>query len=397
MHISPEEIVETLLMIEQQNLDIRTVTLGLSIDSCADEDIEAMAERVYEQGLLARRRTRPGRRGASQREYGIPIVNKRIAVTPVARLASACTDRRHHTGRSRARSRRRRGRRRLHRRLLGPRPEGRRAKETASSSTRFPRRWPPPSASARRSTWPRRAPASTWTRSLRMAEIIKETAEAHRRPRRRSAAASSSCSATWSRTTRSWPVPSTGAGEPDAVINVGISGPGVVRAVVNSMPADADLTEVAEAIKATAFKITRAGELIAREAARRLGVSMGIVDLSLAPTPAEGDSVAEIIEAMGVKRCGGPGTTTALALLNDAVKKGGAMGTSSIGGLSGAFIPVSEDAGHDPRGAGGRADAREARGDDGRLLGRSRHDRDSRRHARRDRSRPSSPTPVRSA
>jgi hypothetical protein len=135
-----------------------------------------------------------------------------------------------------------------------------------------------------------------------------------------------------------------GAGEPDAVINVGISGPGVVRAVVESLPDDADLTQVAEAIKATAFKITRAGELMAREAARRLGVDMGIVDLSLAPTPAEGDSVAAIIEAIGVERCGGPGTTTALALLNDAVKKGGAMGTSSIGGLSGAFIPVSEDA-----------------------------------------------------
>ncbi len=136
-----------------------------------------------------------------------------------------------------------------------------------------------------------------------------------------------------------------GAGEADAVINVGISGPGVVRAVVASLPDDADLTEVAEAIKTTAFKITRAGELIAREAARRLGVAMGIVDLSLAPTPADGDSVAQIIEAIGVERCGGPGTTTALALLNDAVKKGGAMGTSSTGGLSGAFIPVSEDAG----------------------------------------------------
>ena len=136
-----------------------------------------------------------------------------------------------------------------------------------------------------------------------------------------------------------------GTGEPDAVVNVGISGPGVVRAVVRSLPADADLTAVAEAIKTTSFKITRVGELIAREAAKRLGVAMGIVDLSLAPTPAEGDSVADIIEAMGVGRCGGPGTTAALALLNDAVKKGGAMGTSSIGGLSGAFIPVSEDAG----------------------------------------------------
>ncbi|TLM72403.1 MAG: DUF711 family protein, partial [Actinobacteria bacterium] len=136
-----------------------------------------------------------------------------------------------------------------------------------------------------------------------------------------------------------------GAGEADAVVNVGISGPGVVRAVVSRLPGDADLTAVAEAVKATSFKITRVGELIARETAKRLGVSMGIVDLSLAPTPAEGDSVAGILEAMGLERCGGPGTTMALALLNDAVKKGGAMGTSSTGGLSGAFIPVSEDAG----------------------------------------------------
>jgi hypothetical protein len=119
----------------------------------------------------------------------------------------------------------------------------------------------------------------------------------------------------------------------------------VVRAVVAALPPEADLTAVAEAVKTTSFKITRAGELVAREAARRLGVAMGIVDLSLAPTPAEGDSVAEVLEAMGVERAGAPGTTAALALLNDAVKKGGAMGTSSIGGLSGAFIPVSEDAG----------------------------------------------------
>jgi uncharacterized protein (UPF0210 family) len=135
-----------------------------------------------------------------------------------------------------------------------------------------------------------------------------------------------------------------GSGEPDEVINVGISGPGAVRAVVESLPADADLTAVAEAIKATAFKITRMGELVAREAARRLGITSGIVDLSLAPTPAPGDSVAAILEAIGVERTGGPGTTMALALLNDAVKKGGAMGTSNAGGLSGAFIPVSEDA-----------------------------------------------------
>lgn len=136
-----------------------------------------------------------------------------------------------------------------------------------------------------------------------------------------------------------------GSGEADAVVNVGVSGPGVVNAVLRNISPEADITSIAEAIKSTAFKITRAGELISREASKRLGVEKGILDLSLAPTPAEGDSVAEILEAIGVEQCGGPGTTAALAMLNDAVKKGGVMASSSVGGLSGAFIPVSEDAG----------------------------------------------------
>ena len=136
-----------------------------------------------------------------------------------------------------------------------------------------------------------------------------------------------------------------GSGEADAVVNVGVSGPGVVNAVLRNISPEADITSIAEAIKSTAFKITRAGELISREASKRLGVEKGILDLSLAPTPAEGDSVAEILEAIGVGQCGGPGTTAALAMLNDAVKKGGVMASSSVGGLSGAFIPVSEDAG----------------------------------------------------
>ena len=136
-----------------------------------------------------------------------------------------------------------------------------------------------------------------------------------------------------------------GSGEADAVINVGVSGPGVMAAALEELPADADMMQVAERIKQTAFKITRAGELMSREASRRLGVEKGIVDLSLAPTPAVGDSVARILEIIGVGQCGGPGTTAALALLNDCVKKGGVMASSSVGGLSGAFIPVSEDAG----------------------------------------------------
>lgn len=135
-----------------------------------------------------------------------------------------------------------------------------------------------------------------------------------------------------------------GSGQPDVAVNVGISGPGVVRAVVERYP-NVDLTQLSEIVKKSAFKITRVGELIGREAARLLDVEMGTVDLSLAPTPTPGDSVAGILEAMGLEKTGAPGTTAALALLNDAVKKGGAMATSSIGGLSGAFIPVSEDLG----------------------------------------------------
>ncbi|MBQ3866241.1 MAG: PFL family protein, partial [Clostridia bacterium] len=136
-----------------------------------------------------------------------------------------------------------------------------------------------------------------------------------------------------------------GVGEGERVINVGVSGPGVVRAALEKLPRDADVTEMAELVKKTAFKITRMGELVAKEASRRLGVPFGIVDLSLAPTPAVGDSVAHILEAMGLEECGACGTTACLALLNDAVKKGGVMATSHVGGLSGAFIPVTEDAG----------------------------------------------------
>lgn len=136
-----------------------------------------------------------------------------------------------------------------------------------------------------------------------------------------------------------------GTGEADAVINVGVSGPGVMASALESLPTSANMMDVAERIKQTAFKITRTGELMSREAAQRLGVEKGIVDLSLAPTPAVGDSVARILEIIGVGTTGGPGTTCALAMLNDAVKKGGVMASSSVGGLSGAFIPVSEDAG----------------------------------------------------
>ncbi|MBE0416182.1 MAG: PFL family protein [Coriobacteriia bacterium] len=342
MNISPEEVVETLLMITQQNLDIRTVTLGLSLEHCADEDLETMSKKVYEAVVERAERLVPVCEAIS-REYGIPIVNKRIAITPMAHLASACRDA-DVTPLAEALDRAaceigvdfaggfsalvHKGTGDGDARLIASIPHALSATERVCASVNV--------ASTRAGI--------NMDAVLRMAEVIKETAE------RTADRDSFGCGklVVFSNMVEDNPFMAGamhGAGEPDVVVNVGISGPGVVRAVVSALPEDADLTAVAEAIKATAFKITRAGELIAREAARRLGVEMGIVDLSLAPTPAEGDSVAAIIEAIGVERCGGPGTTMALALLNDAVKKGGAMGTSSIGGLSGAFIPVSEDAG----------------------------------------------------
>ena len=341
MRIEPEEIAETLAMIHRQNLDIRTVTLGLSLRACAADDVEEVARRVYERVTRAAERLVPVA-DAISREYGIPIVNKRISVTPVAEIIGACGARdvspvalaldragAHvgvdfvggfsalvHKGVGEA-----------DRRLIESIPAALASTERVCASVNV--------ATTRAGI--------NWDAVVLMARTIKECAAL---TADRDAIACAKlvvfCNMVEDNPFMAGAVH--GAGEPDEVINVGISGPGAVRAVVESLSPDADLTEVAEAIKATAFKITRMGELVAREAAARLGAQCGIVDLSLAPTPAEGDSVAAILEAIGVERCGGPGTTMALALLNDAVKKGGAMGTSRAGGLSGAFIPVSEDA-----------------------------------------------------
>ena len=342
MYITPEEVVETLTMITHQNLDVRTVTLGLSLARCVDSDLDVMAARVYERVVRAAERLVPVAEQI-EREYGIPIVNKRISVTPIAQLAAA-TDAEDVSALALALDRAahevgvdfiggfsalvHKGTGDGDRRLIASIPEALAATKRVCASVNV--------ATTRAGI--------NMDAVLEMAHTIRRTAEL---------TADCDCIGcaklvVFANMVEDNPFMAGavhGTGEPDEVINVGISGPGVVRAIVDALPQDADLTAIAEAIKATSFKITRVGELVAREAARRLGVTMGIVDLSLAPTPAEGDSVAQIIEAMGVKRCGGPGTTAALALLNDAVKKGGAMGTSSIGGLSGAFIPVSEDQG----------------------------------------------------
>lgn len=342
LHISPEEIAETLLMVHQQHLDIRTVTLGVSIGDCGADSAEEMGRRLYDKVTRAAERLVPVCE-AIEHEYGIPIRNKRISVSPVASVAGRCAcddltavavamDRAAHTagvdfiGGFSALVQKGVGA--ADDALICSIPMALATTQRVCSSVNV--------ASTRA--------GMNMDAIARMAHTVKETAALT------AEADSIGCAklVVFANMVEDNPFMAGavhGAGEADAVINVGISGPGVVRAIIEALPDDADLTAVAEAIKATSFKITRAGELVAREAARRLGVAMGIVDLSLAPTPAEGDSVAEILEAMGVERCGAPGTTTALALLNDAVKKGGAMGTSSIGGLSGAFIPVSEDAG----------------------------------------------------
>ena len=329
-------------MVSQEHLDIRTVTLGMNIRGCTDPDVDVMARKVYERMTTGAEKLVPTVE-QMEREFGIPIVNKRIAVTPIAEI-SAATDAEDlspvavamdkaakelgvdfvggfsalvHKGASKADNK-----------LMNSIPAALAETEHVCASVNV--------GSTRAGI--------NMDAGLKMAGIIKETAEA---TADRDCIGASKlvvfCNAVEDNPFMAGAFH--GSGEADEVVNVGVSGPGVVNAVLRSMPKDADMTTIAEAIKATAFKITRAGELMMREASKRLGVQQGILDLSLAPTPAEGDSVAEILEAIGVGQCGGPGTTAALAMLNDAVKKGGVMASSSVGGLSGAFIPVSEDAG----------------------------------------------------
>ena len=377
MQITPAEVAETLAMVSKQNLDIRTITLGINLRGCVDADVDALASKVYDRMTSAAEKLVPTAEQL-EREFGIPIVNKRISVTPIAEICAAVTaddltpiavamtgagkevgvdfvggfSALVHKGATRA-----------DHKLMDSIPTALAATERVCSSVNV--------GSTRAGI--------NMDAAFKMAGIIKRAAEL---------TADKQCIGAGKLVVFCNAVEDNpfmagafhGSGEADEVVNVGVSGPGVVRAVLADLPKEADLTTVAEAIKATAFKITRAGELMAREASRRLGVQQGILDLSLAPTPAEGDSVAEILEAIGVGQCGGPGTTAALAMLNDAVKKGGVMASSSVGGLSGAFIPVSEDAGMIRSGRGRGAVHREAGGHDLRMLRGPRHDRRAGRH-----------------
>ena len=335
------DILETITMIQDEHLDVRTITMGISLLDCCDSDIDRACRRVYDKiTRCARDLVKTGE--DIEKMYGIPIINKRISVTPIAMIAAACENK------DMVRFARtlekaavecgvnfiggysalvQKGFAAGDRELIESIPEALAVTDHVCSSVNIG------------ST---KAGINMDAVAL-MGQAVRAAAE---RTADRDCIGCAKlvvfCNAPEDNPFMAGAFH--GAGEPDCVINVGVSGPGVVRAALVKA-GDCDLTAVADLIKKTAFKITRMGQLVATEASHRLGVPFGIVDLSLAPTPAVGDSVAHILEEMGLERCGAHGTTAALALLNDAVKKGGVMASSHVGGLSGAFIPVTEDAG----------------------------------------------------
>ncbi len=327
-------------MIQSENLDIRTVTMGISLRDCAHSDCAVMCERIYKK-ITGKARDLVATAQRLSDELGIPIIHKRISVTPVAIVADACDDpdfvmiastlerAAQDTGVNFIggfSALVQKGMTRGDEGLITALPEALSATELVCGSINV--------GSSK---------AGINMDAVRLAgRAVKRCAELTTdRDGIAAAKLVVFCNAVEDNPFMAGAFH--GVGEPDVALNVGVSGPGVVLNAVRNL-GDAPFEEVAEMIKRTSFKVTRCGELVGRECAKRLGVPFGIVDLSLAPTPAVGDSVAAILEAVGLSRCGAHGTTAALAMLNDAVKKGGAMASSHVGGLSGAFIPVSEDA-----------------------------------------------------
>ena len=339
--LNSKEILDTIRMIDQQHLDIRTITMGISLLDCADPDAGAACRKIYDK--ICRRAEKLVPTGeAIEREFGIPIVNKRISVTPMALVAGAST-----TGDyvpfARALDRAakttgvdfiggfsalvQKGSTAGDQKLISAIPQAMAETELVCASV---------------NVGSTKAGINMDAVAL-MGRCIKDTAE------KTAGRGGFGCAklVVFCNAVEDNPFMAGafhGVGEGDCVINVGVSGPGVVHHALQAVK-EQPFDVVAETVKKTAFRITRMGQLVAQEASRRLGVPFGIVDLSLAPTPAVGDSVARILEEMGLEVCGTHGTTAALALLNDAVKKGGVMASSHVGGLSGAFIPVSEDEG----------------------------------------------------
>ena len=337
--LNTSDIWETLRMIDQQKLDVRTITMGISLFNCVSDDEDTLCTRVYSR--IARQAEHLVATGeAIEREFGVPIVNKRISVTPIALISGGI----HHPQRlalSLDRAAKETGvnfiggysalvqkaMTEADERLIRSIPEALAETDIVCSSVNI--------GSTR---------AGINMDAVRlMGEIVKETAEKTAdRDGLGCAKLVVFCNAVEDNPFMAGAFH--GPGEGDCAVSVGVSGPGVVKVALEKVKGE-PLNVVAETVKRTAFRITRVGQLVALEASRRLNVPFGIVDLSLAPTPAVGDSVAAILEEMGLECCGTHGTTAALALLNDAVKKGGVMASSNVGGLSGAFIPVSEDCG----------------------------------------------------
>ena len=339
--ISIDDIIETNEMITENKLDVRTITMGISLRDCAHPNMEQFCRNVYDK--ITKSAEFLVKTGEDiEAEYGIPIIHKRVSVTPIAIAADACkTDTYVPVAEAMDRAAKEigvnfiggfsalveKGFTNGDRILINSIPQALATTDVVCSSVNL---------------------GSTKTGInmdcvREMGEVIKRTAELTRdNDALGCAKLVVFCNAPGDNPFMAGAFH--GVSEADKVVSVGVSSPGVVKHALEAKKG-ADFTEVAETIKKTAFKITRVGQLVAREASKRLGVPFGIIDLSLAPTPAVGDSVARIIEEMGIESCGAPGTTAALALLNDAVKKGGLMASSHVGGLSGAFIPVSEDEG----------------------------------------------------
>lgn len=341
MLFNTDDILETTRMITQNKLDVRTITMGINLRDCGHPDIKVTAQKIYDK--ICRKAEHLVKTGEDiEVELGVPIINKRISVTPISMVGESC-DSNDYVPLAQALDNAGKqvgvnfiggfsalvdkGYTKGDRNLIASIPEALAVTDIVCSSV---------SVGSTKC-------GINMDAVKQMGEVVKAAAE---RTADRDAIGCAKlvvfCNA----------VPDNpfmagafhGVTEPESVINVGVSGPGVVKYALEQVR-DGDIGMVAETIKKTAFKITRVGQLVAQEAARRLNTQFGIIDLSLAPTPAIGDSVAHILEEIGLESCGGPGTTATLAMLNDAVKKGGLMASSYVGGLSGAFIPVSEDAG----------------------------------------------------
>ncbi|MGN1161275.1 MAG: PFL family protein, partial [Candidatus Fimenecus sp.] len=338
--INTHDILETINMIQEENLDIRTITMGISLLDCIDSNIDNACSKVYDKICFkAENLVKTGEE--IEKEYGIPIINKRISVTPISMISAASKGDPIKFAKILDKAAKEVGVN-----FLG----GYSAlvqKGFAAGDVELIKSIPQALAETERICSSVNIGSTKTGINMDavklMGEIVRESAILTKD----NGLVGPSKLVIFCNAVEDNPFMAGafhGAGEPDCVINVGVSGPGVVRAALSKIP-DADITEIADTVKRTAFKITRVGQLVATEASRRLNVPFGIVDLSLAPTPAIGDSVAHILEEMGLEQCGACGTTACLALLNDAVKKGGVMASSHVGGLSGAFIPVSEDAG----------------------------------------------------